>query len=138
MGKGGDVYCNTCYKNQLEEENRPSSSIVKITAGPGDPTACPRCRGKVSGFEYRPKAIERLATNLEPKMRHFIKQPPHWRDHPSAPDLMGLPLSEPMMSQSHRPGQLLPWGNKKGDEDQFQYLLLIELHHGMDHLVPKS
>jgi hypothetical protein len=25
VGKGGDVFCTTCYKNQMEEENRPSS-----------------------------------------------------------------------------------------------------------------
>jgi len=32
----------------MEEDSRPSASIVKIIAEPGDPFACPRCRGKVS------------------------------------------------------------------------------------------
>lgn len=48
VGKGGDVVCTTCNKIQMEEESRPSATIVRIPAEPGDPTACPRCQGKVN------------------------------------------------------------------------------------------
>jgi len=48
VGKSGEVFCHVCYKNLLEEENRPSFSSVNIVAEPGDPTACPRCKGKVT------------------------------------------------------------------------------------------
>ena len=47
VGKSGEVFCTVCYKYQLEEESRPTSSSVNIAAEPGDPTACPRCKGKV-------------------------------------------------------------------------------------------
>ena len=42
----GKAYCKTCYQN-LQESIRPSTPKSMIMIDASDPTACPRCQGKV-------------------------------------------------------------------------------------------
>ena len=50
IGLNGDAYCTPCYKGQLEAE-RSRTNVARartvIPCDPGDPSACPRCSGKV-------------------------------------------------------------------------------------------
>ena len=50
IGRNGDAYCGSCYKEQLRLENNATNMAkarIVISAQEGDPHACPRCQGKV-------------------------------------------------------------------------------------------
>ena len=51
VGLNGDAFCTSCYRSQLEAERARTNVVAKpknvIPCEPGDPSACPRCNGKV-------------------------------------------------------------------------------------------